>query len=74
MEALRLEDISFSYDGKNKILEDVNFSCNYGEMVLLSGKSGEGKSTIMSIISGIIPHLYKGDLSGRAFVDGEDIH
>ena len=47
MEALRLEDISFSYDGKNKILEDVNFSCNYGEMVLLSGKSGEGKSTIM---------------------------
>lgn len=74
MEALRLEDISFSYDGKNKILEDVNFSCNYGEMVLLSGKSGEGKSTIMSIISGIIPHLYKGDLSGKAFVDGEDIH
>lgn len=75
MEALKLQNVSFAYNGtKNKILENVDFSCNYGEMILFSGKSGEGKSTVMSILSGIIPNLYKGELTGDAFVDGENIH
>lgn len=73
MSAIELKNINFSYDGKTKILEDTNFSADYGEVTLLSGHSGEGKSTLMYIVSGIIPNVNYGELSGEVFVGGENI-
>ena len=43
MDALRLENISFSYNGSEKIFDNVNFTLEYGDFVLLSGVSGEGE-------------------------------
>lgn len=73
MSAVELKNVTFSYDGKIKILEDANFSINYGDVSLVSGHSGEGKSTLMYIISGIIPNVNYGELTGEVFVDGENI-
>lgn len=50
---LELKNISLSFKEK-KILEDVSFSVNKGEIMLLSGKSGAGKSTILRIIANLI--------------------
>ena len=73
MSAIALKDINFSYDGKTKILENANFTAEYGEVTLLSGHSGEGKSTLMYIISGIIPNVNSGELTGQVLIDGEDM-
>ena len=73
MSAIQLKQVSFSYDGKTNILENTDFTAEYGEVTLLSGHSGEGKSTLMYIISGIIPNVMNGELSGEVMAAGEDI-
>lgn len=72
MKAVELKNISFSYDGKTKILDNINFTAEYGKVTLLSGHSGSGKSTLMSIISGIIPNLTLGQLTGEVCIDGQN--
>ena len=72
--AIKFENVSFKYDGANNyVLENVNFEINYGELVLLSGVSGEGKSTLLSIINGVIPFVNSGKLSGNVEIDGKNI-
>ena len=73
MNAIELKNVNFSYDGKVQILENVNIALNYGEVNLISGHSGEGKSTLLYIISGIIPNITDGKLSGEVLINGEDI-
>ena len=53
MKAIELINVKFSYDEKNTIFDNVNMSLEYGEVSLISGFSGEGKSTLLYIISGI---------------------
>ena len=73
MNAIDLKQVNFSYDGKTKILENTEFTAEYGEVTLLSGHSGEGKSTLMYIVSGIIPNVNYGELTGEVKIAGEDI-
>ena len=73
MNAVLLKDITFSYDGKTKILDGVDFHADYGEISLIAGHSGEGKSTLASIICGIIPNVNSGTLEGQVIIDGENI-
>ena len=73
MNAIELKNVNFSYDGKVQILENVNIALNYGEVNLVSGHSGEGKSTLLYIISGIIPNITDGNLSGEVLINGENI-
>lgn len=72
--AIRLKEVSFKYDGaKENVLENVNLTVEYGETVLLSGVSGEGKSTLLSIINGVIPFVNSGEFSGSVEIDGKDV-
>ena len=73
MNAIELKNVNFSYDGKTNILENVNIALSYGEVNLVSGHSGEGKSTLLYIISGIIPNITDGKLSGEVLINGEDV-
>lgn len=73
MSAIELKNVNFSYDGKTKILENADLAAEYGEVTLLSGHSGEGKSTLMYIVSGIIPNVNYGELSGEVLVGGESV-
>ncbi|MFR1707666.1 MAG: ABC transporter ATP-binding protein [Clostridium sp.] len=65
---LKAENISFSYDGINKILYDINFDIKEGEMVSIVGKNGAGKSTLSKVICGFI----KEDI-GDIYYNGESI-
>lgn len=72
--AIRLKDVSFKYDGAaENVLENINLTVEYGETVLLSGVSGEGKSTLLSIINGVIPFVNSGEFSGSVEIGGKDV-
>lgn len=72
MKAVELKNVSFTYDeSENTVLKNANMYVNYGEVALLSGFSGEGKSTVLSLISGIIPNVVFGKISGDVLIDGE---
>ena len=64
---LKLQSISKKY-GNQQILEDVDFSVGENEFISIVGKSGVGKSTLLSILSGLV----KPD-SGRILFNGKDI-
>ncbi|AXE38063.1 ABC transporter ATP-binding protein [Acidipropionibacterium virtanenii] len=49
------EDVSFSYDGKDQVLDRVGFTIGRGERVALVGESGGGKSTIVNLLLGLYP-------------------
>ena len=74
MKAIELKNVSFKYEeGETTVLDGVNFDVSYGEVALLSGYSGEGKSTVLSLVSGIIPNITPGEVTGEVLIDGEDI-
>lgn len=74
MNAIELKNVTFSYEGyQETVLEDTSFCVEYGEIALLSGFSGEGKSTVLSLISGIIPNVTPGEITGEVRIGGENI-
>lgn len=71
---IEIRDVSFQYKGsKEGLLSNVNLSFAKGETVLLCGQSGCGKTTILRLINGLIPHYYSGELKGEVFVEGKNI-
>ena len=51
---LKVDDISFSYDGKRSVLKNVSFALPKGETIAVVGAYGCGKSTLLRLISGIL--------------------
>ncbi|MBO7434961.1 ABC transporter ATP-binding protein [bacterium] len=64
---LRIENISKSYGGQ-KVLDDLSFTVEEGELFFLIGSSGCGKSTLLRIISGLLAPD-----GGRIFFDSRDV-
>ncbi|MFE4615064.1 ABC transporter ATP-binding protein [Streptomyces sp. NPDC056747] len=70
---IRFENVSVRYEeGAEPTLRDVNLTVPEGELVLLVGPSGVGKSTLLGAVSGLVPHFTGGTLTGRVTVDGRD--
>ncbi len=70
---ISFKDFSFSYDGKNTILEGIHADILPSERVLVLGPSGCGKSSLMLCLNGIIPNLVDGHLKGSICLKGADI-
>ena len=65
---LEADHISFQYTKKRKILQDISFSIQEGEMVSIVGTNGAGKSTLAKLICGFV----KED-EGKLYYSGEDM-
>lgn len=65
---LIFEGVSFSYDNKNRVLQDLHLTIESGETLALVGPSGVGKTTLCSLI----PRFYEVK-EGRILLDGRDI-
>lgn len=65
---LEVEGLSFSYVPGKKVLQDINFRIEKGEMVSIVGKNGAGKSTLSNLICGFITPN-----TGKILLEGEDI-
>ncbi|MFD6762728.1 ABC transporter ATP-binding protein [Streptomyces roseolus] len=70
---IRFENVSVTYeDAAGPTLRGVDLTVPEGELVLLVGPSGVGKSTLLGAVSGLVPHFTGGTLRGRVTVDGRD--
>lgn len=64
---------TFRYSGKSSnAIHSVDLDIHEGEFVLLTGRSGCGKTTVARLINGLIPHFYEGELEGTAKVSGTE--
>lgn len=58
---IRYQGVSMSYDGKEKVLDDLNFEIKDGEFFVLVGPSGSGKTTTLKLINRLIEQT-EGDI------------
>ncbi|SHE99823.1 ABC transporter ATP-binding protein [Caloramator proteoclasticus] len=65
---VEFRNVSFSYNNKNTVLENINLKANAGESIAIVGPSGVGKTTLCSLI----PRFYDVD-SGSIYVDDINI-
>ena len=74
---IKLNHVSFSYQNgeanEMQVLSDVSFQASRGECVVLCGKSGCGKTTMLRLVNGLIPHFYAGKLEGNVLVGGQEM-
>lgn len=70
--ALDIENLSFRYQRREEFaLHNLSFQVQPGEVLLIAGASGCGKTTLMRCINGLIPRTYHGELHGEIRVFGK---
>ena len=68
---IKIENVTYTYpEAVAPALKEVSLSVADGECVLLCGKSGCGKSSVIRLINGMIPNFYEGELTGSVLHDG----
>ena len=74
---IKINNVSFTYGADNKAvsggLKNINLEIPDGQVAVLCGESGCGKTTLSRVINGLIPHFFEGDLCGNAEVCGLDV-
>ena len=68
MNKLEVHNVSYSYDGKTTVIENINLTLGKGELVSLLGVSGGGKTTLFNVIAGL-----NAPQTGEILLDGADI-
>ncbi|MFD4336735.1 ABC transporter ATP-binding protein [Streptomyces anulatus] len=70
---ITFDRVSVVYDGADEpVLRDVNLVVDEGELCLVVGHTGVGKSTLLGAVNGLVPHFTGGTLYGAVTVDGRD--
>ena len=68
------DHVTYAYEGKETpSLRDCTFSVKPGELILLTGESGCGKTTIIKLVNGLLQHTGGGTLAGTVMVGGQDV-
>ena len=71
---LTVENLTFQYSRRSEpAIEKINFSIQPGQVMLIAGSSGCGKTTLMRCINGLIPHSYHGEMSGDIRLFGKSV-
>ena len=71
---LVIRDLSFRYNSRSApAIKNINLELHPGEVLLLAGSSGCGKTTLMRCINGLIPEAYHGEMTGDILLYGESV-
>ena len=66
-----IKELSFKYSSVHEyVLKHINLVLNEGELVVLTGPTGSGKTTLCRVIAGLVPSFYKGELRGYVSICG----
>ena len=71
---VKMNNVSFCYENgsDSASISDINLEIAKGEVVVICGESGCGKTTLTRLINGLIPHYFTGKLSGDVLIGGKD--
>ncbi|MFF3425810.1 ABC transporter ATP-binding protein [Streptomyces sp. NPDC002602] len=70
---ITFDQVTVQYeDTSDPILRDVDLTVEEGELCLVVGHTGVGKSTLLGAVNGLVPHFTGGTLFGRVLVDGRN--
>jgi energy-coupling factor transporter ATP-binding protein EcfA2 len=64
------DSIAYRYPQNDYGLLPTSLTMKPGDAMVVTGPSGCGKSTLARCLTGLIPHLYRGRLSGKVWLDG----
>ncbi|PFG32938.1 ABC transporter ATP-binding protein [Sanguibacter antarcticus] len=67
---IELRSFGFSYDGSPPLFAGVDLVVGAGELALVVGPTGTGKSTLLQSMNGLVPRFTGGRVTGEVFVDG----
>ncbi len=69
---IEINDVSFAYQnqGAQLVLHGVNARFFPGTVTIICGPTGSGKTTLVRLLNGLIPHFYEGTMKGDVIVDG----
>lgn len=71
---LVIENLSFQYRTRPEpAIQNISFELKPGEMLLIAGSSGCGKTTLARCINGLIPRSYRGKREGKVLLHGTDV-
>ena len=71
---IEINNLYFKYNNSpDYILKGVDLTISKGEILALVGLSGGGKTTLLNIMCGIIPHIRKGEINGEVKLWGKEI-
>ena len=71
---LQIESLTFRYQRRSEpAIKDISLTLQAGEILLIAGASGCGKTTLARCINGLIPRSYKGELQGKLLFFGQDL-
>ncbi|MHA1679861.1 MAG: energy-coupling factor ABC transporter ATP-binding protein [Promethearchaeota archaeon] len=71
--AIKMEGVHFSYrNQEGETLKGIDLSIQPGTITLVCGPTGCGKTTLIRLLNGLIPHFHDGKLVGTVRVDGKD--
>ncbi|PVG81401.1 cobalt ABC transporter ATP-binding protein [Nocardioides gansuensis] len=69
---IELRGLSFGYADR-RVLDGVDLLLEEGELVLVSGRTGVGKSTLLGVVTGLVPRFSGGTLRGDVLLDGASV-
>ena len=70
---ISIQDVSYFYNrSKGEQIKKISMEIDKGEIILLCGKSGSGKTTVTKLVNGLIPHFLEGSLSGYIYINGKN--
>lgn len=71
---LVIENLSFQYRTRPEpAIQNISFELQAGELLLIAGSSGCGKTTLARCINGLIPRSYRGQRDGKVLLHGKDV-
>ena len=71
---IQFENFNFQYQVQTEpTLKNVDLTIYEGEKVLIVGPSGSGKSTLGQCLNGIVPNIYRGEMTGSLLIQGKSV-